>query len=388
MGPRSRIRGSRRSFSSLQGSIHLLTGFVTLCIFLSEAAVKDRSAAKYVSPNKIIAITNSELQQRAGLEFVSAERLHMNTHANTASKHHELEEKSVKIKGVSLNSIQVNSSSPSSDLQLLKSTIPVSNPPIVPSQQESFNRTRRIPVDTLVKNTNKTILWNKKKQVRNISFASSDAVKRNGQHSPKEDDVFLGVQMNKENGELFKYDNITTLSYMLYRLIKTHKITSIIDVPCSRSMKWMPQLLMRLEFEVPRFQYRCIVPDDNSLLEAIVRYEDLESATVVKDGTVWASKLPRTDLAFLWYSLGYSSSKESWHLIKALFKASTKFILVPNFPTLQANPGTPSKDGEINVRRAPYRFNEPLRVINNMSSSPSVSKQLLMYSLEGFKSSG
>ena len=150
----------------------------------------------------------------------------------------------------------------------------------------------------------------------------------------------------------------------------------------------MPQLLMRLEFEVPRFQYRCIVSDDNSLLEAIVRYEDLESATVIKDGTIWASKLPKTDLAFLWYSLGYSSSKESWQLLKALFKASTKFVLVPNFPTLQVNPGTPTKNGEINVRRAPYRFNEPLRVMNNMSSNQAVVKQLLMYSLDGFENSG
>lgn len=202
-------------------------------------------------------------------------------------------------------------------------------------------------------------------------------------HRPHEE--FRGVERNADNRHLFKVDNVTHLSFMLYRLVKAHNITSITDLPCTKSMFWMPEVLERLEFEVPNFHYRCIVPDDKHLVEGVLRFKDLSSALILKDSTAWASKLPKADLAFAWYAMGYMAPRRSWHLLKALLKSNTTYVVVPNYPEVNQNPGISSKHGRINVRRAPYRFSEPLRVVNNISSTPDVRKQMLFYTISDIR---
>lgn len=197
--------------------------------------------------------------------------------------------------------------------------------------------------------------------------------------------VYKGVQKMSDNSNLFKADNITHLSYMLYRLIKTHGIVSLIDVPCTLSIFWIPELIQRLEFEVPKFHYRCIVPDDELLVDAVLRFQGLSSAVVIKDPAFWTSKLPAADLAFVWYGLGFMAPKPSWQLLKALQQSPTKYVIVPNHPDVVRNPGVATPHGRVNVRRAPYLFDEALRVVNNVSSTQS-RKQLLMYDLKGVRS--
>lgn len=196
---------------------------------------------------------------------------------------------------------------------------------------------------------------------------------------------FRGVQPNSENAHLFKVENITQLSFMIYRLVKTHNIVSITDLPCTSSMIWMPEVLERLEFEVPHLHYRCIVPNDESLVEGVLRYRELSSPVILKDPTVWASKLPAADLAFAWYGLGFLPPERSWQLLKALQKSGTKYVIVPNFPDLVHNPAIGNRHGRINVRKAPYRFSEPLRVVNNMSAIPNMRKQLFMYDVKDIR---
>jgi len=196
---------------------------------------------------------------------------------------------------------------------------------------------------------------------------------------------FRGVKKTLDNAHLFKVDNITHLSFMIYRLVKTHKISSIVDIPCTWSMFWMPEVVQRLEFEVPGFRYRCIVPEDKEKVEALYRFRELSSATVVSDPAVWASQVPKADLAITWHSLGFLAPKKSWQLLQALHKSGTKYVAVPNYPGLHHNPGVATKHGRINVRRAPYRFDEALRVINNVSVHRAVRKQLLFYNVEGIR---
>lgn len=222
---------------------------------------------------------------------------------------------------------------------------------------------------------------------RNISTVATPKVPARESKTPKKSTTkFRGVQRTAELESLFKVDNVTKLSFMLYRMIKTHQIKTILDVPCSRSTLWTPKLLEVLEFEVPRFQYRCLTPDDLTLAQGVLRFKDLESVIVLKDSTPWASKLPKVDLAFVWYGLGFLPPGDSWKLIKALHAANSKYVIVPNYPGVKNNPGSGSKTGRINVRRAPYRFNEPLRVVNNISLQAGVPKQLLLYTLNTIKS--
>lgn len=215
-----------------------------------------------------------------------------------------------------------------------------------------------------------------------VNGTFNETVQKNSSYSHV--NVYRGVQKTADNSNLFEADNITHLSYMLYRVIRTHSIVSLIDVPCTLSMFWMPELIQRLEFEVPKFHYRCVVPDDELLVEAVLRYQDLSSAVVVKDPAFWTSQLPAADLAFLWYGLGFMAPKQSWQLLKALQRSPMKYVIVPNHPDVVRNPGVATQHGRVNVRRAPYLFDAALRVVNNVSTQSR--KQLLMYELKGVRS--
>lgn len=206
--------------------------------------------------------------------------------------------------------------------------------------------------------------------------------------SDNESDIiseYRGVRLTQENAELFRKDNLTHLSFMVYRLIRTHNLSSILDVPCTKSMIWMPEVLVRLEYEVPNFHYRCIVPNDEYLVEAILRYKGLTSAVVLKDPTFWASKLPKTDIALTWYGVGYLAPRQAWQLLKAIRQSETVYVIIPNHPDMSSNPGSTTMHGRVNVRRSPYRFDEPFRVVNNVSST-FPRKQLLMYEVERLRS--
>lgn len=196
---------------------------------------------------------------------------------------------------------------------------------------------------------------------------------------------YQGVQASKENESLFRFENITYLSYMLYRLIKTHEITSVIDIPCTKTIFWLPEVLQRLEFEIPRFHYRCVVPSDEYLVEAILRYKHLSSAVVVKDPTVWASVLPKVDLALAWYAIGYLRPSRSWQLVQTIRQSQTKFVILPNHPLVTNNPNMETKHGRVNVRKQPYLFDQPLRVVKNISSVPAVPKDMLLYEVEAVR---
>lgn len=212
--------------------------------------------------------------------------------------------------------------------------------------------------------------------------ASSESTKKWGKGDDDEDNqVFRGVLHTKENAELFKLDNLTRLSFMVYRLVKAQNATSMLDIPCSKSILWMSDVLYRLEFEIPSFHYRCIAPNDEYLMDAILRYKDLTNAVVLKDANFWASKLPKTDLAISWYGVGYLPPRQSWQLLKGIRKANIKYVIVPHHPDVHSNPGSETKTGRVNLRRSPYRFDEATRVVNNISAT-FPKKQLLLYELD------
>lgn len=61
-------------------------------------------------------------------------------------------------------------------------------------------------------------------------------------------DKFRGVELGMVNGV-----NITKVSFMVFRIIKTYNITSLLDVPCTATYQWMPAVLERLDYEVSIF---------------------------------------------------------------------------------------------------------------------------------------
>lgn len=189
-----------------------------------------------------------------------------------------------------------------------------------------------------------------------------------------------------DKNRLASKDNATRLSFMLHRLIKTHNISHVLDIWCMHGMVWLPDLLRKLEFEVPNFQYRCIVPDETDLVNSLIALEKFDSAIVLKHTTPWNMTIPtHTDLAILWHTVGFHPPHMTWKMVKLLQSTSTKYVIVPNFPNVTHNAASGTRQGRVNVRRTPYRFDQPLRVVNNMSIDRTVPKQLLMYNLRNIR---
>jgi hypothetical protein len=183
-----------------------------------------------------------------------------------------------------------------------------------------------------------------------------------------------------------KFDNITRLSYMMYRLIKTHQIKSMVDIPCINTLEWMPQLLRQLDFEVAGFQYYCVVANEEDKIRAQAKFGDVDSPEYIVVNEYWRTNLVTVDVAFLWNILGFMSPMQSWHLIKSVRRSQTKYLLLPNYPELRHNSGAATNHGRVNIRRAPYRFCEALRVFNNISITPLITKQMLFYDAEHLRS--
>lgn len=178
------------------------------------------------------------------------------------------------------------------------------------------------------------------------------------------------------------HDNITKISYMLYRLIRTHRISSIADIPCIHNLAWMPAVLHQIEFITPGFRFICVVRTAAERERAQAAFGHGSSAEFFVMREFWRAKLPDVDLAFLWNVIGFMSPQRSWTLIKGIRRGGTKYLLLPNYPDLRNNPAAGTHHGHVNVRRAPYRFTEALRVFNNVSTDVDISKQMLLYDSE------
>lgn len=181
-------------------------------------------------------------------------------------------------------------------------------------------------------------------------------------------------------------DNITRLSFILHRLIKTYNVTHVLDIWCMHGLVWLPDLVRKLEYEVPNFHYHCIVPTDSSLVTSLLSLEMFDSATVTKHIAPWAMKLPPTDLTILWHTVGFHPPHITWRIIQSLQNMHSRYVIVPNFPGSQHNTASGTLKGRVNVRRTPYRFNQPMRIINNMSQDKTIPKQLLLYDLRSIRS--
>lgn len=179
-----------------------------------------------------------------------------------------------------------------------------------------------------------------------------------------------------------RFDNLTRISYMMYRLIKTHHITSMIDIPCTNTLDWMPQLLHFLDFEIPEFRYTCVVPSVVQKKRAESAFGDQGSPEFLVAREYWRLQLPTTDVAFMWNILGFITPQQSWALLKTIRQAQTKYVVLPNYPQLRNNPAAGTHHGRVNVRRAPYRFAEALRVFTNISTNDQITKQMLLYDTE------
>lgn len=138
--------------------------------------------------------------------------------------------------------------------------------------------------------------------VKSPSFESlNDA----GIANHKDDDAEYYVSHGFENGATFKpplelSSDSQHIEDLLYELITSHKLRSMIDVPCRSHLSWMPSLLGRVAKKEPNFLYTCV---DSS--RVILRYAvgnvgktGVQSRFVMSK--FWEEPLPQADVIFSW----------------------------------------------------------------------------------------
>ncbi|GAB0495497.1 hypothetical protein MMPV_006799 [Pyropia vietnamensis] len=198
--------------------------------------------------------------------------------------------------------------------------------------------------------------------------------------------------------------NVTRLSYMLYRLVITAGATSLLDVPCTSHLAWMPPLLERLDFEIPGFEYTCMDASGELPPAAGAAFSRLASATVLLNTTYWAldaPPLPRVDLVWSWGGLEGLSLDDAYTFFQRVHASGSRRLAVGNWPRLNNvvigggghYHGRPALGRPLppamNLRGSPFLFGQAERVIGGLDDSEANSgntvegrptrKQLLVY---------
>jgi len=182
-----------------------------------------------------------------------------------------------------------------------------------------------------------------------------------------------------------KSDDVTRLSFMLWRVIKTYHIKSMVDVPCRAHGAWMPQLLARLDYDLPDFHYTCVDASPRVVKEARAAVGDLvDGHFLVRDW--WARRLPPADLVFAWRGLDTAPAEHVHRLLSAIPASGAKYLLLGSADTHNGGHGAVPTGGKkwvppINFRKAPFRLPQhPMRVIKEVTlPSAAHSRSLLLY---------
>lgn len=202
---------------------------------------------------------------------------------------------------------------------------------------------------------------NKKQSQRSAGSAASKKILTStggskGGRSPK----FRGIEGGVKEGT-----NITHLSYMMLKLIKTYKIRSMVDMPCRNNLEWFPELLSQIDFEVLGFKYYCVDSDERSQDDIRHLFSDAGSPEFMSITPEEAHQLPYTDLVFCHDGPQEWGIQKAWTFFSALRRVRPKYVMVTN------NPGEmnhPSGAGVVNLRKQPFHVSlsfVPLVVLHN-----------------------
>lgn len=208
--------------------------------------------------------------------------------------------------------------------------------------------------------------------------SSSSGKHEEGARDGKREDIYLGSKMGMINGE-----NSTQLSLMVYKIAKSERIFSMAAAPCRAVSSWMPEVVMRLEFELPGFEFYCVDTSkpERSMADLKLAFGDVTGGFIHTLPEAIDKALPKNiDLVVSWTGMQEWGIRKSWRFIKGLRRSGARMALFSNNPK-SSNAG-PS-EGTLNIRKSPLLFNAPQRVIGRVSNDDN--KQLLLYSMDGLR---
>lgn len=145
--------------------------------------------------------------------------------------------------------------------------------------------------------------------------------------------------------------NITHLSYMIFKLIKKHEITSVVDMPCRNTLHWFPALLHRLDFEIVGFKYYCVDSEAHSQDDLRHLFGDAGQPEFMHIKPEEAAQLPKADLLFSWNGPQDWGVRKTWAFFNGIREIRPENLLITNNPGVSnANSNT----GTLNVRKQPF----------------------------------
>lgn len=162
---------------------------------------------------------------------------------------------------------------------------------------------------------------------------------------------FKGIALGVVDGT-----NVTHLSYMVFKLIKSYNIKSVVDIPCRNTLGWFPELLHRIDFEVVGFKYYCVDSEAHSQDDIRSLFTDAGSPEFLHIRPEEAHLLPKTDLVFSWDGPQQWGVKKTWSFFTALREIRPTYLMVTNNPKV-ANRN--EQRGTINLRKQPFHVSYP-----------------------------
>jgi len=188
---------------------------------------------------------------------------------------------------------------------------------------------------------------------------------------------FTGVVLESqpEGSEL----NITRLSYMVYKLIQSVEVRSVIVMPCRTTALWMPAVVTHLEFETPGgLKVTCVdTTPEVSQARLISAFND--TGAVIVNGTLETiPALPKAQMVVSWYGFQEWGVRGSWDFLGAIKQHGVDWVAFNNHGTA-TNGEAPGGRKAINVRKAPYHLGAPARVVKGVSLAPDSDLSLVLY---------
>jgi len=147
---------------------------------------------------------------------------------------------------------------------------------------------------------------------------------------------FLGVVPSP--GGMVRGQNVTRVSYALYKIVNLFGFSTMIDSPASAHLEWMSEMMQRIEFDRPMFQYYAIDPDCKALDKVRDAIGIIGSA--IYKCTGYIPEETGADVLFYWPELEEIADVKEFRkkleskMKKAKF-AGINYIIVPQYPAVK-----------------------------------------------------
>jgi len=176
-------------------------------------------------------------------------------------------------------------------------------------------------------------------------------------------DTFTFINKNKYwksqesvSGDGSEVEVTKELIYQLEVLLKSNKITSILDIPCG-DFNWMKHT------DLKDVDYIGADIVENLIIENTSKYKSKNLVFKALDLT--KDSLPNVDVIFCRDCLVHLSYKDLYKALKRIKESNSKYLLTTTFAKCDKNKDIITGQWrKLNFEIAPFNFNKPLQVID------------------------